>query len=165
MRYLFLFFMVWPAVMAGGRFHDCVEACPVLVSKESQIADPECRRHLQASDGTSSFLIRGTIVTESTSGQGPPRKLKVTRECLDKRGAIVRQCPMPFQIDSNGRFDQEVWFSSGTMSFCRDAFLVTHQMEERVQLRFRVAGCQDLIVPMLWPWEERTFVMHCLGSN
>ena len=165
MRHIVILFLGWSLLSAETPFHECVgdhhEGCPVLVSKEQRTQDPGCHGPQEISHGTAQFLIRGTLVMQSASDQQPARKFTVMRECLDEIGGVVRGCPMPFRLDRAGRFNQEVWRKSVGEAICRDDVLVTREYEEKVQLRFQAKGCQDLVVPMVWPWDDRTLVMDC----
>ncbi len=165
MRYLILLLLVWSPLVAGTSFHDCVgdhhEGCPVLVTKEQKTSDPGCQGRHEISHSTASFLIKGTVVLDSASGRLPARQLTVIRECLSEKGKIIRGCPMPFPVTEAGHFELEVWWKSVSEEICRDDVVVAREYDEHVQLRFQVTGCKDLVVPLVWPWDETTLVIDC----
>src|SRR5258705_9233620 len=88
------------------------EGCPVLVAKEMKRSDPGCKSHQEISHGTSSSLFKGTLSWQDGEKSGLIQEVHVFRECLDERGKVARSCPMQFDVDREGGFNQEIWVKS-----------------------------------------------------
>ena len=152
-----------------ARDIDCVgdhhEGCPVLVTSEELVDDPKCEKDQYVSHGTNSILIKATLLLRDSKGLRPATKIVALRECLNEKKEVVRSCPIKLSLEPDGRFQKSIWRTSVGEAICQNGVLAKRAYEETVQLRVKASGCQDLIVPVVWPWKERSLVLDCHTSK
>lgn len=148
---------------------DCIgdhhEGCPVLVVSEELVAVPKCQQPQEVGHGTSSSLIRGKLYRRDEDGRQPATIVEVMRECLNEEKEVVRSCPMSLSLEPDGRFSQSIWRKSVGEAICRDGVLAKRDYVESIQLRLKSPGCRDLIVPLVWPWKDKSLVIDCESTE
>ena len=132
----------------------------MLVMKELKVISPGCDQS-HDSHGDAHSLISGVLGWQDGATLRPVRGVRVFRECLDESGHVVRSCPMKFKVDRKGSFTQDVWRKHVNESICMGGVVTSREYEERLQLRFQAANCEDLVVPFRWPSEPAVLVMNC----
>ncbi len=146
-----------PLTRCIGDLHD---GCPMLVAREQEDAAKGCTA-ARGTEGWTQATLEGTLGRQDGDTFRPIREAEFLRECLDGNGDLVRSCPLAIRLKRNGGFKEEVWLKSGVEIVCDRDYRVTRAYEEKVRMRIRAEGCEDLVVDFDWAWRPKRLLMTC----